>query len=239
MIQILYYYIIKEKQILSIHREIDEVLTKDGNDPKITSMSRKLSDSITNLIKNSPKSITYPFDLLQNENILSVISSTDNRFRVYSWDNYLGGTMRFFNQIFQFKSNQQIITKVHLAEKDPQAFFSKIYTVPTAKHENIYLVISNSILSSKYLVQHLTAYKIDSGKLQKVPVFKTKTATIDQISVEYDFFSVIERNERPVELIKLEKNELKVALVKEDLQVTNKNLTYEWNGALFTYIGVK
>ena len=38
--------------------------------------------------------------------------------------------------------------------------------------------------------------------------------------MEYDFFSVVDRPERPVELITLEDKTLKIALVDENEQVT-------------------
>lgn len=229
----------KEKQILMLHNAILKTFENDRTDSLIVINSKKLTDSITDLIKNNANTFNHSFELLQKENAINLISSADNKLRVYSWNNHLGGTMRFFNQIFQFKSNEQITADVHLAEKDPQSYFFKIYTVLNKKNENIYLVISNSILSSKYSVQHINAYKIDTGKLHKIPVFKTKTNTVDQISVEYDFFSVVNRPERPVELITLENNILKIALVDDKQNVTSKNLIYEWNGDVFIYKGVK
>lgn len=83
-----------------------------------------------------------------------------------------------------------------------------------------YLVISNSILSNIDAAQHIHAYKIINNYLQNMPVFKTKTSTLDKISVQFDFFSVVDRPERPVELITLEDKTLKIALVDENEQVT-------------------
>lgn len=166
-------------------------------------------------------------------------TSTDNNLKVYSWDNNLGGTMRFYNQIYQFSANGTIIAKEHLASNDPQAFLSKIYTVQNSAKEPIYLIISNSVLSSKYSVQHINAYKINSENIEPAAVFKTKTDTLEHIHVEFDFFSVVDRPERPVELITLENNMLKIALVDEQQNVTNKNLIYEWNGDLFVYKGIR
>lgn len=229
----------KEKQILEFHTAILKAAENDRNDSLIVINSKRFTDSMSDLIKNNPNTFNYSFELLQKENAINLISSADDNLRVYSWNNHLGGTMRFFNQIFQFKSNEQITVDIHLAEKDPQAFFSKIYEVKNSKKETFYLVISNSILSSKYSVQHINAYKIDTGKLNKIQVFKTKTNTLDQISVEYDFFSVVDRPERPVEVITLENNTLKIALVDNKQNVTSKNLIYEWDGEYFVYKGVR
>lgn len=229
----------KEKQILKFHNATLKAMENAPIDSLIVINSKRFTDSMSDLIKNNPNTFNYSFELLQKENAINLISSADDNLRVYSWNNHLGGTMRFFNQIFQFKSNEQITVDIHLAEKDPQAFFSKIYEVKNSKKETFYLVISNSILSSKYSVQHINAYKIDTGKLNKIQVFKTKTNTLDQISVEYDFFSVVDRPERPVEVITLENNTLKIALVDDKQNVTSKNLIYEWDGEYFVYKGVR
>ncbi|WLD22934.1 hypothetical protein NU10_09395 [Flavobacterium dauae] len=229
----------EEDKLLKIHNDILAAMGNDRNDSLLVLNSHKFTDSLTYLIKNNNSTLNYPFEKLQKENVASIVSSADKKLRVYSWNTHLGGTMRFFNQIYQFDANGTIMADESLASNDPQASFSKIYTVQNKNNENIYLVISNSILSSKYSVQHINAYKIGTENLQNATVFKTKTNTLDQISVEYDFFSVVVRPERPVELITLENNTLKIALVDDNQNVTSKNLIYEWNGDVFLYKGVK
>lgn len=229
----------EEDNLLKIHNDISTALGNIRNDSLAAISSQQFSDSLIYLIKNNNATINYPFEKLQKENALKMATSADNKLRVYSWDNNSGGSMRFFNQIYQFDTNGNITVNVSLASNDSQSYFSKIYTVQNKSNENIYLVISNSILSSKYSVQHINAYKIGTENLQSAAVFKTKTNTLDKISVEYDFFSVVDRPERPVELITLENNILKIALVDDKQNVTNKNLIYEWNGDVFLYKGVE
>ena len=209
------------------------------NDSLLAISSQQFTDSLTYLIKNNNNTINYPFDLLQKENALKMATSADKKLRVYSWDTNSGGSMRFFNQMYQFNANGTISLNVSLASNDSQSYFSKIYSVQNNKKETIYLVISNSILSGKYSVQYVDAYRIGTENLIKTPVFKTKTKTLDKISVDYDFFSVVDRPERPVELITFNNNILKIALVDDNQNVTSKNLIYEWNGDLFLYKGVK
>lgn len=229
----------EENKLLKIHNDISTAMGNVRNDSLLALSSQQFTDSLTYLIKNKNSTLNYPFEKLQKENALKMATSADKKLRVYSWDNNSGGTMRYFNQIYQFDANGTITVNESVATNDPQAFFSKIYTVQNKNNENIYLVISNSILSSKYSVQHINAYKIGNENLQSAAVFKTKTNTLDKISVEYDFFSVVDRPERPVELITLEDNTLKIALVDEKQNVTGKNLIYEWNGDVFLYKGVK
>ena len=229
----------EETKLLKIHNDISNAMGNMRNDSLLALSSQQFTDSLTYLIKNNNSTLNYPFEKLQKENALKMATSADKKLRVYSWDNNSGGTMRFFNQIYQFDANGNITVNASFASNDSQAYFSKIYTVQNKNNESIYLVISNSILSSKYSVQHTNAYKIGTENLQSVAVFKTKTNTLDKISVEYDFFSVVDRPERPVELITLENNILKIALVDDKQNVTSKNLIYEWNGDVFVYKGVK
>lgn len=229
----------EENKLLKIHHDVSAAMGNMRNDSLLAISSKQFTDSLAYLIKNNNNTFNYPFEKLQKENALKMATSADKKLRVYSWDNNSGGTMRFFNQIYQFNANGNITVNESLASNDAQAYFSKIYTVQNKNNESIYLVISNSILSSKYSVQHINAYKIGSENLQSAAVFKTKTNTLDKISVEYDFFSVVDRPERPVELITFENNTLKIALVDDKQNVTSKNLIYEWNGDVFVYKGVK
>lgn len=229
----------EENKLLKIHNVISSAMGNVRNDSLLAVSSKQFTDSLTYLIKNNNNTLNYPFEKLQKENALKMATSADKKLRVYSWDNNLGGTMRFFNQIYQFNANGNITFNESQASNDSQAYFSKIYTIQNKNNESIYLVISNSILSSKYSVQHINAYKIGTENLQNVAVFKTKTNTLDKISVEYDFFSVVDRPERPVELITYGNNILKIALVDDKQNVTSKNLIYEWNGDVFLYKGVK
>ncbi|MBA5792264.1 hypothetical protein H1R17_07890 [Flavobacterium sp. xlx-214] len=229
----------EEKKLLKIHDNITISMGNVRNDSLLAISSQQFTDSLTYLIKNNNNTINYPFDLLQKENALKMATSADKKLRVYSWDTNSGGSMRFFNQMYQFNANGNITLNVSLASNDSQSYFSKIYSVQNNKKETIYLVISNSILSGRYSVQYVDAYKIGTENLIKTPVFKTKTKTLDKIAVDYDFFSVVDRPERPVELITFNNNILKIALVDDNQNVTTKNLIYEWNEDLFIYKGIE
>ncbi len=229
----------EENKLLKIYTDISAASGNMRSDSLLAISSEQFTDSLIYLIKNNNSTLNYPFEKLQKENALKMATSADKKLRVYSWDNNSGGSMRFFNQIYQFDADGNITVNASLASNDSQAFFSKIYTVQNKNNESIYLVISNSILSSKYSVQHINAYKIGTENLHNAAVFKTKNNTLDKISVEYDFFSVVDRPERPVEIITFVNNTLKIALVDDKQNVTSKNLIYEWNGDVFLYKGVK
>lgn len=201
-------------------------------------LNRQFFDSLATFIKSNENTLQYPFELLQKEHVY-ITTSADKQLRIYSWDNNQGGTMRFFDQLFQFRSNARTYVKEHIASEDSQAFFSKIYTVQNNVKQPVYLAISNSILSSRYIVQHITAYQIKDGVLEEAKIFKTKKELLSGISVEFDFGSVADRPERPVEVISLNTNELRVSLVDKALSVTKQNLIYEWDGSVFNYKGIQ
>ena len=58
------------------------------------------------------------------------------------------------------------------------------------------------------------------------------------ISVEFDFFSVVDRPERPVRVIKYDKSKkiIYIAIVHEDGKVTDKFIQYKFNGNYFEKI---
>lgn len=229
----------KEKELIALYKQALSLQNSNTSDTLVNSSIQNFSNTLIQLISNNEQTLLYPFDSLQKEHALWIATSSDNNLRIYSWDNNEGGTMRFFNQLFQFKSNEKTTIKISPASKDPQSFFSKVYTLQNKNRETVYIAISNSILSSNLNAQRITAYQIKNTQLQELNLFKTTTRLLSSINVEFDFFSVVDRPERPVELIVLEGNILKIPLVDKDLKVASKNLIYEWDGSLFNYKGIK
>lgn len=190
-------------------------------------------------IQSNPKSIEYSFKKLQEETAIRITTSSDTKLRIYSWDNNQGGTMRFFDQIIQFNDEGKIKSYLKIADEDAQSFVSKIYSLKNDKKETIYLTINNSIYSTKDAAQSIFAYKIEKNSLNLTKIFKTKKQTLSSIHCVFNFFSVVDRPERPVELIALKDKVLYIPLIDEKGIVTNKNLIYKWNGTDFKYKGIQ
>jgi len=190
-------------------------------------------------INKNSETINFAFNKLQKETPIKIASSKDKKFRVYSWDNNSGGTMRFFDQIYQFESNNKILSKLKSDSEDPLGFISKIFEVRSQKNEIFYLVLTNSIFSTSSAYQSLDAYKIENEQLIEAAIFNTKKDKLSSIDFDFDFFSVVDRPERPVELIQFSDDILKIPLIDKEGQVTSKFLIYKWDGFLFNYEGVK
>jgi hypothetical protein len=74
-------------------------------------------------------------------------------------------------------------------------------------------------------------------------LIKTASGLTDSLGFSYNFFSVVERRERPVKLISFDKktNTLKIPVVIEDKEfsngrVTNRFISYRFNGTYFVKV---
>src|SRR3569833_1976493 len=64
------------------------------DDEHLGDASDLFAAKLKNYATKFPETISYPFNQLKQEP-LTILSSADGLFRIYSWDNESGGTMRF------------------------------------------------------------------------------------------------------------------------------------------------
>jgi len=69
-------------------------------------------------------------------------------------------------------------------------------------------------------------------------LFKTKTNLLNEIEVNFDFFSVVQRPERPLRLIKYDpdKKIIYIPIVLENGKVTDRYILYQFKGQYFEQI---
>ncbi len=204
--------------------------------------SNKFGKAFKALIATNPSTIAYPFKTLIDSNYCHIVTSADGNFRIYSWDNCTGGTMHFFEQIYQFKQEGKIFTRiVNKKETDPGNYCSAIFSL-AANGIIYYLVIQNGVYSSSDVSQSVQVFNIEKQQLSDTAkLFKTKTKLLNTIKVDFDFFSVLDRPERPVALIKYDEK-LKIIyipVVNQKNQVTDKNFVYQFKDKYFEYIAVE
>lgn len=204
--------------------------------------SEKFSSSFTGFIKANPATLNYPFQRLIDSNFCFIKTSADGNFRIYSWDNLTGGTMHWFNQVYQWRDKGKIFTKIPKADdQDPGGFCSEIYTV-TIQNKAYYLVISNRIFSTRDASQSITVITINGNRLtDTAKLFHTKTKQYNRVDVDFDFFSVVDHPERPLQLITYD-DKLQVVyipVVDNKQQVTERNILYQLKGDHFEFIGIE
>lgn len=105
-----------------------------------------------------------------------------------------------------------------------------------------YLAISNGIYSSKDASQSISVFTIDNNKLvDTVKLFRTKTKLLNSIDVNFDFFNMVDRPERPLELITYDDKHkiIYIPVVNNKGQVTKKKTLYQLKGSYFEFIGIE
>jgi len=210
----------------------------------LQSDSRIFIKKIHKYISDNPSTIIHSFDSLRKDNIF-IETSDDSLFRIYSWDTWLGGSMRDFENIFQFKAGDNVYSKFENETKLDEEeypiykkFYSQIFTLKT-NSKTYYLAIGNGIYSSKDVTQSVSVFTIEKDKLNDtIKLFKTKKELLNEIEVNYDFFSVADRPERPLRLIKYDPIEkiLYIPIVFENGEVTERYILYQFKDKYFEVV---
>lgn len=184
-----------------------------------------------------PSTLTFDFKSLDKEG-LSIVTSFDGLFRIYSWDTYTGGTMHVFDNVYQYKLNAKVFSKTIKEsddEGDPGYWYSTIYSLNEAG-KTYYLGLRHAIYSTKDTYQGIKAFSFDNSSLNAgTKLIKTRTGLRNSLGFEFDFFSVKDQLERPVRLIKYNTatKTLSIPIVLEGGEVTEKNIIYQFTGHYF------
>ncbi len=191
-------------------------------------------------INKYPFALTYPFQKLKDSCNINIVTSNDNLFRIYSWDTWTGGTERSFDNIFQFKSDKKVYSKALFDtsnDDNPSFFYSDIYSLQ-ANGKVYYLTVNNAIYSSKDVSESIEVFCVENDKLSNVNLIKTSTGFHNQINVDFNFFSVADRPERPVRVIKYDSTTkiIYIPVVLDEGQVSKKFIRYQFNGKYFQKI---
>ncbi len=194
------------------------------------------------ILTENPASLQYDFKSLTDKNYCYIKTASDGNFRIYSWDTQTGGTMHFFKTLYQYKNQSKVyLNTPPYEEGDCGSFCSAIFTVKI-ENNSFYLPITHGIYSRKNASQSISVFKIKEAELdQSTKLFQTKNKVLNRINVEFDFFSVMDRPERPLQLITYDatKKIIYIPVVNEKLQVTEKYFLYQLNDKLFKYIGIE
>lgn len=229
----------QEGRLMKIYSKLDFYSQKSYDSIKL--YSEEFEREITRLLLGDPRTLGYNFKKLRDSFFCQIVTSQDGNFRIYSWDTWMGGTMHIFREIYQWRANGKVITKVPDCDAtDAGTFCSAIYTA-RVNNKPVYLAIKNGIYSTKDAMQSVIAFRINGKAIDSVKLFKTKTEKLNEIQVNFDFFSVVDRPERPLKLITYndEPGQLYIPLVGNKDEITKSNEVYQLKGNYFEYEGVE
>jgi hypothetical protein len=236
-----------EKELISVIKDIGKYSTYAGNydEDKLYKANDDFKEKLLKYTKNA-STLSYKFPEL-SQSIL-IATSDDGKLRVYSWDMETGGTMHDYARVYQYQDGDGKIysrTDPDVTAEDGGggSFVYDIFSVDS-KQGRIYVVCSTFIGSTQDHWQGAHLYKIEGNQLKdKIKLIKTASGLTDSLGFSYNFFSVVERRERPIKLISFDKktNTLKIPVVIEDKEfsngrVTNRFISYRFNGTYFVKV---
>src|SRR5205085_6372911 len=155
---------------------------------------------LLNYTSKNPETISKNFKEFEKEGLM-VSTSDDGLFRIYSWDTQKGGTMHFYDNIYQYKSGDKVysipIARDTLEGSDPRSWYSQIYTFIN-NGKKYYLGIGNSEYSTKDLSQSVKFFTIENNSLNDdIMLANDGKEKSNALGINYDFFSVVDHPERP------------------------------------------
>lgn len=199
------------------------------------------------LLKYAARADVLKYSFPKLKETMFIATSKDGKFRIYSWDLESGGTMHDYDYVIQYiAGNGKVKTSIDAeGEYDGGgAFYTDVYQLASSSGP-IYLLTSTSRASSSLTGATIRAMRVVGNNLDtKAKVIKTGSGLTNDISFAYDFFSVVDRPERPIKLFTFNeaRKEFQFPIVIEDEEtpqgrVTNKFITYRFNGTHFVKVG--
>ncbi len=230
-----------EQELIKLYAKVNDnsAYKGDNNSDLLEKANVEFKAKILEYTKVA-STLKHKFDDLDKE--ITITTSEDGKFRAYSWDRLDGGTMHFFETVYQFqgKNGKVYSNSVETEEGNAGGFVYKIFDVET-KLGNVYLACSYGIGSTQDRFESVGLYRIDGNNLNdKVKLFKTKSGLTNSIGFSYNFFSVLDKKKDSTDLMFYDKKTkvLKIPIVIEDKEfpngrVTDKFISYKFNGTYF------
>jgi hypothetical protein len=222
-----------ENELVKSYSQIEN-LNSDNKYEEVEKANTHFCNQLKGYLKLNPQTIKYPFNKLKATHV-DISTSSDAQFKIYSWDTWTGGTMHFFENIFQYQSGSGISVLVDSTKTagDTRPNYNNIYTLK-ANGKTYYLAVSLSIGSSKDVGQRLQIFAIQNGKLNHdVKLIKTISGMHSQLNIAFDFGSVVEWKIRPTIRYNSNTQTISLPLVGDKGIVTHKYINYKFTGQYF------
>ena len=185
-----------------------------------------------------PATLSAAFPRLKKE--LRIVTSKDGRLRIFSWDRQTGGTMHDYDNVFQYRSSggKVLSWSESDAEDAAGAFYHEIFQL-NARSGPIYLAVSTFVGSTSLRGESIRAIRINGSVLDTdAKLIRTGSGLQSSISFGYDLFSQLDRKDRRLFTFDQSKKSFSFPMIIEDEKtpqgrVTNKLITYRFNGSYF------
>ena len=229
--------LLKQFKLIGSWRDYKEDGTSVSRYDSLDKANKSFQKSLLRYTAQYPSTLQADFKTLVKEG-LTIATSPDGLFRIYSWDTWNGGTMHFFENVYQYQSGSKVFSKLITESTDPgepNYFYSDIYSLVNGK-STWYLTVRHGIYSSKDCYQGVKVFSLTGTSLDNnAKLIKTRTGIRNTLGFEFDFFSVVDRPERPVKLITYDTAAKKITIpvVTVEGKVTDKFIEYQFAGQYF------
>lgn len=206
-----------------------------GADDSLEHANDGFSSQLQSITKKYPHTINQSFKSVTNSGLI-INTSADGSLRIYSWDTALGGTMRKFKNLVQYKSGpitKSIILVIDSGGYEP--FYSGLYKVKTGKI-TYYIGVNTGILSSAYITQGVKVFAIEQGKLNpNAKLIKTKSGLNNCLDIDSDLSASVNRGiaTQPQLTFDIKTQTIKIPLITSEGGITKKFITYKFTGQYF------
>ncbi|MCL9807537.1 hypothetical protein NAT51_18585 [Flavobacterium amniphilum] len=189
-----------------------------------------------------PESIKSDFKTLK-KNGINILTSKDGNFRIYTWNTLGGGTMQFYRNIFQYKTDGKVYSKANKLDSDESGCNFYELNQVTSKGKTFYITSSIAVFSSSNYYFEAKVFAFDKNKLNtKAKLIKTKSGIKNTLGYEIDLSGTSNENQREDirDYMNMEydtkTNTIIIPLLKEDGRITTKKIKYQFKGEYFEKI---
>lgn len=183
--------------------------------------------------------LTSDFPKLRNAG-LDIATSDDGKFRIYSWDTYLGGTMQVYSNVFQYKADRVRSLNADLTfTKDYDEHTSGSYYKICALDTNglkIYMAMRSAKTDGPSAYDAIKLFKIEANSLNyNIKLIKTTTGIRNSIGFDWSIEST--KDDKPLIFCENDGKIFKIPIVIDEVlgyqKVTRKYITYKFTGKYF------
>ena len=188
-----------------------------------------LGGLLEELTTKYPSSLTYQFPHLVAAGI-SIATSPDGLFRIYSWDQTAGGTAHEYNKVYQYKCGDKLYSKLEIDGNDGNRY-SKIYMLD-ANDKRYYLGVGHVRVSTLREYESIQAFSIEQGALiDTVRIIKTQSGLTRTLGFEY----VDDVHAPDGDMFRYDDSTrtIRFPVVMDDNIVTKRRITYKFTGSYF------
>lgn len=182
-----------------------------------------------------PSTINYKYSRFANSG-LTINTSADGNFAIYSWDTQTGGTMHYFANVLQWKSGQKTASILDTASGESQRYvycYDDLFTLNANNHV-YYIALYYGIFSGKDRGEGVRIFSIENGKLTDAKIIKTHSGLHNKLYYSYNLFSIPNKVKDADIRYDVGSKTISLAEVADkNGTVTNRRTIYKFTGQYF------